>query len=134
MSSSTPADRNRRVFFRLPIQLPVRYRLQGDDTGPWLRGTTLNLSAGGLLLQGPMLDDSQQDALLMGYRQLECRLDLPTGKTLELQGTAAWMETSDESGGLLTIGVEFLQLAASIREDLHGFVQACCDSNRTAVE
>ena len=60
---------------RFNLQLPLRYRLLGDQR--WLQGTTENISRSGLLFQG--------EEILQPNAQLEINLVLPA----EIAGLAA---------------------------------------------
>jgi hypothetical protein len=112
---------DQRVFYRLPIELAVRFTTRtGDEAGTPRTGTTVNLSAGGLLLRCRLPDEATLDGLLRGTVKLEVVLDLPTFGPLHALARAVWVERSDDRDG--RIGVRFVDLPAAQREQVHATV------------
>ena len=119
----------RRVFYRLPIPLPVRYQIQFRGvTSARLDGVTINLSAGGMLLQCELPDEETLNALIAGDAELLWELDLP-GATGRVRGRsrAAWSERGTGFGPIGKIGLQFVQIDPDAQQRIHDVVVLLSD-------
>lgn len=115
-----------RVFHRLNLQLQVSYRVVTARTGqgPELAdGTTVNLSAGGMLLAIPTISQHAVPELLEGQGTLVVRFvpgkDVPA---IEARCRVVWMQGPKARGDGFQLGLKFVDLPAAERERLHTFV------------
>ncbi|MDI6870483.1 MAG: flagellar brake protein [Bacillota bacterium] len=106
----------RRRLFRLPVVLPVLFKVAGSGTVQ--KGSTLDLSGGGVCLVAPEL-------LAVGT-ELELALDLPDGFHLAARGRVVKAtECEGEKGpSRYAHGVEFLDLPLPVQERIVSFVFA----------
>ena len=119
----------RRVFYRLPIPLPVRYRIVCDRLRTEeLYGMTINISAGGLLLQCALPEDSVLDALICGEAVVHLHVDLPGAVgTVHGEARAVWSEGVQGDQGLCRIGLQFLDLQPDAQQRIHDVVVLLSD-------
>lgn len=112
-----------RVFYRIPISLPVRYRFevpgQAAVSGD---GSTVNLSAGGLLLRCRPPQEPILMGLIAGRGQVEIGIELPGSGPLQATGQPMWAERP--GGGECLIGLRFLDLDEEKQGRLRAFVLA----------
>lgn len=115
-----------RVFHRLNLHLQVSYRLVSARTGqgPELSdGTTVNLSAGGLLLAIPTIAPNVVPELLEGNGTVVVRFALgQQGAPIEARCRVVWMQGPKARGDGFQLGLKFVDLPPAERERLHAFV------------
>ena len=124
MSQST----ERREFFRTRADVEVQYRfladyLQDPDLGKMFRGTTNNLSGGGLLLHGILPKLEWVPDLLMQKMAVGVSLQLPT-ENAPVLGLArvAWIETIDDRTRHCRLGLRYREITTADRDRLFQFV------------
>lgn len=121
--TSTPlAAIEQRVFYRLTIELPLRYRLVTRSRAPRVfeNGSCLNLSAGGMLVRVRALDEATGDELLAADGRVELEFVLPGVEApLRVSARPLWMEND---GDATRVGVQFLDLPAAAQEQVQQFV------------
>jgi hypothetical protein len=108
-----------REFARVGAAIAVDYRfysdLRNDLPGDACPGTTSNLGAGGLLLQGPLPDPAWVPDLLLGKIQVALALRLPGGAVKAL-ARVAWIEDPRQAGGPWLLGLKFREITAAGRD------------------
>jgi CheY-like chemotaxis protein len=98
--------RERRRSFRVPVQLPVRLRI---ENGAEMEGILLDLSEDGL--------DVLAAQPLCPSAIIKARFSLPNqGSEIEIRGEVAWANPNGESG------VRYLDLAENLRQTLRSWV------------
>lgn len=108
----------KRVFFRLPLEVPARFRL-GEE---WRSGRTANLSCGGMLLQTGRLAAKVKDLLDRGEVQVE--LTLPgVGSPLVTRARAMWTADPRGTEPMTRIGFKFVELGETGQETIHRVLQ-----------
>jgi len=114
------------VFFRLPVQMPVRFRAlaQGMET-PWTMGNVEDLSAGGMKMVSERLDGLDEERLLGGELGLEIEFELlESDGPFRVPATVVWLERGDD--GVRRAGVQFSELPAERQAALQQFVLDSC--------
>lgn len=123
-----PYEQERREFVRVPFEVPVAYRFisqHRDDSelDHAYRGTTTNLSAGGLLLRGeipliPWIPDLLMQKMLIGVS-----LALSdAGAPIRALARVAWIETVEEPALRCRMGLAFREITAADRDRIFQFV------------
>lgn len=121
LPTPVPPTIEQRVFYRLTIELPLRYQLVTPARrASSEHGSCLNLSAGGMLLRTRSLDETIGDDLLTGRGHVVIAMQLPgAAEELRITARALWME---DDGDATRIGVRFLDLAPAAQESVQQFV------------
>ncbi len=116
------ATADARVFYRLSIRLPVSYQLaHGGAVPTGGAGSTLNLSAGGMLLQTSQPEETVVDDLLKDHRRIELEMHLG-GRQLNILSRLVWLEPTGTGGDDCTMGLRFLDLDTQEQEHIWEFV------------
>ena len=117
-----------RVFHRLTLQLQVSYRIVTARTGTGAElddGTTINLSAGGLLLAVPTIAQNVVPELLEGQGTLDVRFGLGADQPpIVARCRVVWLQGPKKRGDGFQLGLKFVDLATAERERLHAYVTA----------
>jgi len=109
-----------REFARVGAAVAVDYRFFSDlmndpALGGTCSGTTSNLGAGGLLLQGTLPDAAWVPDLLLGKIQVALALRLPGG-TVKALARVAWIEDPRQAGGPWLLGLKFREITGAGRD------------------
>lgn len=123
-----PYEQERREFVRVSLEIPVTYRFlsQHRDDGALnhtYRGTTQNISAGGMLLRGeipliPWIPDLLMQKMLIGVT-----LALPDeGVPIKALARVAWIETVEEPSLRCRMGLAYREITSTDRERIFQFV------------
>ncbi|MEE9127015.1 MAG: PilZ domain-containing protein [Planctomycetota bacterium] len=116
------ATADARVFYRLSIRLPVSYQLaHGGAVPTGGAGSTLNLSAGGMLLQTSQPEETVVDELLEDRSRIELEMHLG-GRQLNILSRLVWLEPTGTGGDDCTMGLRFLDLDTQEQEHIWEFV------------
>lgn len=119
---------NRRVFFRLPVELPVRFRTSAADRdAPWWEGVVEDLSAGGMRMRSNRLDDVDESRFFENGVGLEIEFagaDDTKLAGMHLPGKVVWLERGDD--GARRAGIRFERVGAGQQELLEQFVVDSC--------
>ena len=111
-----------RVFYRLAIRLPVSYQFAIGSSEPTVCiGTTLNLSAGGMLLETPQPDTAVVDEMLADRSRIELEMCLGS-RQLNILSKLVWLELTGPSGAECQMGLRFLDLDTQEQEHIWEFV------------
>ncbi|MHC4516179.1 MAG: PilZ domain-containing protein [Planctomycetota bacterium] len=111
-----------RVFYRLAIRLPVSYQFVAGTAKPTAcTGSTLNLSAGGMLLQTPQPEERVVDDLLEDRSRIELEVRLG-GRQLNILSKLVWLEPTGTDGDECQMGLRFLDLDTQEQEHIWDFV------------
>ncbi len=111
-----------RVFYRLSIRLPVSYQLAHGGVVPMGgTGSTLNLSAGGMLLHTSQPEETVVDELLKDHSRIELEMHLG-GRQLNILSRLVWLEPTDSGGDDCQMGLRFLDLDTQEQEHIWEFV------------
>jgi len=110
------------VFYRLAIRLPVSYQFAVGSSKPTVcTGSTLNLSAGGMLMETPEPEAHVVDELLADRTRIELEMNLGT-RQLTILSRLVWLEPTGPSGGECQMGLRFLDLDTQEQEHIWQFV------------
>jgi c-di-GMP-binding flagellar brake protein YcgR len=113
---------DQRVFYRLAIRLPVSYQFAIGSSKPVVcSGSTLNLSAGGMLLETPQPDAAVVDELLADRSRIELEMRLG-GRQLTILSKLVWLEPTGSEGSDCQMGLRFLDLDTQEQEHIWQFV------------
>ena len=112
-----PSNPERRYLQRVPVTLPVRFRLCDQDQRPGYRGGwTLDLSAGGMLIR------CDASIGLVG-RETKLRVQLRLDDDwLNAMGKVEWMQVFPSDNSHL-LGICFIDLDLEDKETLHRFMK-----------
>ena len=120
--SDMAATADARVFYRLSIRLPVSYQLADGGVVPTGgTGSTLNLSAGGMLLQTSQPEETVVDELLEDRSRIELEMHLG-GRQLNILSRLVWLEPTGTGGDDCQMGLRFLDLDTQEQEHIWEFV------------
>lgn len=103
----------RREFPRVPQPFEVRYHLSGELTESWRIASTVNLSAGGMRLEGP--------ELLETGHPVEIQLNLAGRHNLIVLGRVVWSQP--QPSGATGSGIEFVDLTPEQRAQIDEIVR-----------
>ena len=123
-----PYEQERREFVRVRLEIPVTYRFvsQHRDEGELdhvYRGTTSNISAGGLLLRGEIPLIPWIPELLMQKMLIGVTLGLPDeGPPVKALARVAWIEAVEEPSLRSRMGLAFREITAADRERIFQFI------------
>ena len=117
--------RNRRVFYRLPVEFDVRIRtVTRASRGSWAQGRVVNLSSGGMLLKAHMLRDMDDAACFEGAQRLEIELTLPgEAELMLLPAKIVWFEDVEEYSTKRRAGIQFAHIEDELRVKIEHFVK-----------
>ncbi len=111
-----------RVFYRLAIRLPVSYQFAVGSSKPTIcSGNTLNLSAGGMLMETPEPEAHIVDELLANRSRIELEMHLGN-RQLTILSRLVWLEPTDAGGSECQMGLRFLDLDTQAQEHIWQFV------------
>lgn len=112
-----------RVFHRLSVRMPVRYAIAVRQarmvTG---EGSTLNLSAGGMLLALADIPQTAVADLLEGLGTIEVTFELVPGQPVTGRCRLVWMQGPKRPGEGFELGLRFVDMPSATRERIHAFV------------
>jgi c-di-GMP-binding flagellar brake protein YcgR len=118
----------KRQFVRVPGAVPVTYRfvsLRDETNAPedTFEGETRNLSAGGMLLEGPVPDSNLITDLLMKRVVLTVNLTLPaTPGPVSAMARVSWLDSVDETEKRFSMGLEFNEITRESQDRIIGFI------------
>ena len=122
-----PKESERREFVRVRLAVPVRYAFMdmgGTRLPPGVsEGSSVNLSGGGLLLQGKVHDLAWTTDLLTQRIGVALSIQLP-GELAFVQALArvAWLEAIDPASKRCNLGLRFKELAREDQDRIQRFV------------
>ena len=115
---------DKRVFFRLPLEMPVRFKLEKATDEAWREGMTANISAGGMLLQTGRLEPEEKDRIVGDQVSVLVELALPgVSVPLRTLAHAMWAEDPDGPDELTRIGFRFKDLGDTEQAWIHGLLE-----------
>ena len=115
---------DKRVFFRLPLEMPVRFRLENATNEVWREGKTANLSSGGMLLQTARLEPEEKDRIVGDQVSVLVELALPgVSVPLRTLAQAMWAEDPDGPEDMTRIGFRFKDLGQTEQAWIHGLLE-----------
>ncbi len=123
-----PYEQERREFVRVHLEIPVTYRFVSQhrdesELDHVYRGTTSNISAGGLLLRGEIPLIPWIPELLMQKMLIGVTLGLPDeGPPVKALARVAWLETVEEPSLRSRMGLAFREITAADRERIFQFI------------
>lgn len=123
-----PYEQERREFVRVNLDIPVTYKFLSQHRGDseldhTYRGTTQNISAGGMLLRGEIPLIPWIPELLMQKMLLGVSLGIPDeGPPLRALARVAWIETVEEPTLRCRMGLAFREITVTDRERIFQFV------------
>lgn len=121
-------DQERRLFTRIRVEVPVRYKLlctylQDKRLDQTYEGITRNISGGGLLLHGTIQDLDWVPDLLMQKIVVGVNLSMPDQeKPIKALTRITWIETIDEKTHRCNMGLEFREITAEDKDKIFLFV------------
>lgn len=113
-----PSSADHRQYLRLPSVIPVAFsivHLQDQVIGiGWLKGTTQNVSEGGMCLETASLNESMIHYLSKANILLDLRLSVPSVKTpIKAIAEVAWSKRiENEESKSFIIGLKFKSIVA----------------------
>jgi c-di-GMP-binding flagellar brake protein YcgR len=112
---------DRRRYRRVPVQIPLEYRLKNDeDSEPWFRGSTGDLSGSGLR----MVSTDLAGIKINDY--VDLRIQLPDSDIpMKAVGVLQWMSTSPDNAGKKTFGVSLALISHADRSHILRFAKTC---------
>jgi len=124
--AGNPSDR--RKSERIGVQFRVGYRFRALDPKTKLsaevhEGKAQNVSHGGLLLRGPLPDQSWTSKLLTGTFMLDAEFTLPgQSDALKIESRIAWIEPTDKEH-VCCFGVSFAKLGKKEKDSLAKYLK-----------
>jgi c-di-GMP-binding flagellar brake protein YcgR len=121
-------EQERREFVRIKLEIPIRYKfvaphIKDERLEKIYEGYTSNLSAGGLLLKGPVPDFGWIAELLLGKMVLGVNILLPTEiDPIKSLVRVAWVEALDEKTKFCTMGIKFKEMTREDQDKIFKFV------------
>ena len=125
----------KRRFVRVPAAMPVKYRYVSQVPSETcsvpreqFEGQTQNIGAGGILLLAPMPTDPELlTQLLMQKVVVGIEMTLPSSSSIQALCRVSWLEAIDEREGTLALGLRFIEITNTSRDELFRFViTSCC--------
>lgn len=112
---------DRRRYRRVPVQIPVEYRLNTDSGCElWSEGSTGDLSGSGLRLV------SSGTAGIKINDFLDLRIQLPDSNVpIKAVGVVQWISTTPDNTGKKTFGVSLVILSRSDRSHIVNLAKTC---------
>lgn len=121
--------KERRAYVRLKRSLPVRFKINGGQTGKIYLARTRNISRGGLCVEiANEIDELLEKLSLPGHK---IGIDVDTlipdqattvsAKSAWISSRLEWTGKTDKNQNLL-IGLEFEDLAEETRRRIHDFI------------
>ncbi len=116
----------RRQFVRVRMEVPIRYKLvrpTGEKVVEDLfEGSTVNISTGGVLLDGKLPDPSYVVELLAQRIRIALNMAIP-GDTAPVKAIAraAWIERLEEKSGIFPMGLSFDEISDGDRSRIQRF-------------
>ena len=106
----------RREFDRVTSDLPVRYECIGVEGEPVetrvYEGTAVNISAGGMLLLGPIPDNISLKQVLEEKIAVRTTLRFPDEKEpIQALSRISWLEPDKNCPGKCMLGLEFKEIS-----------------------
>ncbi len=123
-----PYEQERREFVRVRLEIPVTYRFVSQhrdesELDHVYRGTTSNISAGGLLLRGEIPLIPWIPELLMQKMLIGVALGLPDeGPPVKALARVAWIEAVEEPSLRSRMGLAFREITAADRERIFQYI------------
>lgn len=123
----SPGEVERREFVRIRVALPVRYAftdMDGTRLPPGLsEGSTMNVGAGGLLLQGRIHDLAWVTDLLTQRKAVALSFSLPGEfRPVQVLARVAWIETIAPDNGRCNLGLRFKEMPREEQDRISRFV------------
>jgi c-di-GMP-binding flagellar brake protein YcgR len=121
-------ESEKREFVRVGVAVPVKYRFlsQSPDVvvpGGYLQGETQNISAGGILLIGPIPSREIMSDLLIRRVLVGVRVFLPgEEKPVEALARVAWLEAINEKESTCSLGLAFKEITSVAQDVLFRFI------------
>ncbi len=123
-----PYEHERREFVRVRLEIPVTYRFvchlrQDPELDHQYRGSTSNISAGGLLLHGEIPLIPWIPELLMQKMLIAVSMALPDGGgAIKALARTAWLEPVEEPSLRCHMGLAFREITSTDRDRVFQFV------------
>jgi c-di-GMP-binding flagellar brake protein YcgR len=121
-------DYERRKFIRLPIAVPVRYKLlsrelKGADMDLVHEGISQNLGAGGLLLRGKLPNTDWLAQLLTRRMYVGINLLLPNSdRPIKALCRVSWTSAIEDEQGHLVMGLEFQEITQADQDTITQYI------------
>ena len=121
------SDMERREFVRVGVAVPVRYvflDMSGNRLPPGIsEGSSVNLSAAGLLLQAKLHELPWASELLTQRMAVGLAIALPSEvEPVKALARAAWIETIDPATKRCNLGLRFKEMAREDQDRIFRFV------------
>ena len=123
-----PYDQEKREFIRINLEIPVRYKfICSHITSPAIekiyRGSSNNISGGGLLLVGEIPDFGWIPDLLLHKIVVGVNFLLPNEETMiKALSRVTWIGSLDEKTHQAQMGLKFQELTADDKDSVLRFV------------
>jgi len=117
-----------RAFTRVRTQVPVEFKffsnfISDGRMDQTYRGTTSNLSGGGLLLSCDVPDPDWMPEMLLGKVVLGVKIELPgASEPVKAMARVAWIEDPGKRGVPFLLGIKFKEITRDGHDQLLEFI------------
>jgi c-di-GMP-binding flagellar brake protein YcgR len=129
LNSSNPFESNRREFIRIRSGLIVRYKFisqigsSDERLNQIYQGNATNISASGIMIEGPIPDPLWIPELLMQRMVIGLNFLIPSEEELIKTLTRlAWAETVEEVTHLCRMGLKFKEITTKDTDKIFKFI------------
>ena len=123
-------DVERRKFFRIEVDAPIRFRLIEETSSKpltdWINGSTVDVSLGGVKVIAPM-PEAQVEMLVDQYVHIEFACQLPgTSMGIAATATIAYFlrGATASKAPAVTFGLSFVAIDNSAQDVIAGFIRS----------
>jgi c-di-GMP-binding flagellar brake protein YcgR len=127
-------DNERRQFFRIEVDTPIRFRLIEENTSKpltdWMKGITADVGLGGVKVIASM-SQSKVETLVDKYVVIELSFQLPgTAKTIAAKASIAYFMRGDTTSKatMVSFGAQFVTIDNSAEDIIGEFISQRTDS------
>lgn len=120
----------RRAYFRLDKELPVRFRLCGEGQDKVYTAITKNISRGGICLE--VHEEKEELIEKLSQNGYELAIDVETplmvsdeeviSKPVWINGNVDWTQKPGDKDSAIFMGLAFNKMNDDIRKKLHDFI------------
>jgi hypothetical protein len=130
----TMTDNERRQFFRIEVETPVKFRLIEENTGKplwgWVNGSTADVGLGGIKIVASVSQD-EAEMLVDKYVVIELSFTLPGSKQAitSKAGIAYFLRGASKANSTkVTFGVSFIGIDSNSEDILGEFIRKRIDA------
>ena len=122
--------KERRAYFRLNKEYPIRFRLCDKEQDKVYNAVTKNISRGGICLEVHEEKEELLEKLSQNEDKLPIDVETPRmtadeeviSKPVWINGSVEWAQTPGDNEAGILMGLAFTDMSDDIRKNLHNFI------------